>query len=135
MFITYTHFDQVRSKAKKRQVQSYQNIRRSQVRVNLPRLEGGSAGPRRPRILQWHRATQVEGVSVDAQEEQQDDSTLWILDAESKIEALFERSPMDTTLQSLRSDPFESYPIKSTRLVKINVDYCSCSHTSRVSLC
>ncbi|KIX94697.1 uncharacterized protein Z520_09743 [Fonsecaea multimorphosa CBS 102226] len=110
MFITYTHVDQIKSRAKKWQVNSYQNQRRRE-------LKDRSAGSQRTRVLPWQqiprRSGGARGVSDHGGVEGDDPHGAVI-----PFEA-----PLPTSPGSLRSDPFNSYPMQSSGRVQLTVDY------------
>jgi hypothetical protein len=121
MFIVYNHIDDLKSPSKKWQVQSYQNIRRNQARINLPKLDGAGRA-RKPRSFKWQRidlarATPSVGdtTETDQQIENIETADALLVPAES---------PLKSALQALRRDPFDVFPIRASRQVEVAVDYC-----------
>ncbi|OAP59786.1 hypothetical protein AYL99_04788 [Fonsecaea erecta] len=129
MFITYTHVDQLKSRAKKWQVNSYQNQRRRELKATLPATDN-SARSQRPKVLSWkkqvpsgsdealrrhlNRGRSVGGSSDAGGIDEGDDEHVAIV--------LFE-SPLPTAPGGLRCDPFNSYPMEPTGRVQATVDY------------
>lgn len=133
MFITYTHVDQLKSRAKKWQVNSYQNQRRKELKANLLTSSGTAVLTRRPRggLIFRHStrgrsktAVQHGGRAVEATPK---DLAL-LLAEEVDIDLLIEdKAPIQTAVATLRRDPFNSYPMDQSPLVQATVDYCEFS--------
>jgi hypothetical protein len=128
MFIVYNHIDDLKSPSKKWQVQSYQNIRRNQARANLPKLEG-SGRARKPRSFKWQRIrAETDSPRADGKTgDEHEIKPIGILAEEIFLEPL--ESPLKSSLQTLRGDPFDSYPMRATKQVSVAVDYCECPGT------
>ncbi|KAJ9609407.1 hypothetical protein H2200_005734 [Cladophialophora chaetospira] len=115
MFITYTHVDEIKSRAKKWQVQSYQNLRRRALRPTLPTTDR-SARERRPRMLPWKQASRLlaETSGSTSESSSEDQSVVFVVEDED---------PFRTAIGSLRRDPFNSWPMENTGRVQLTVDY------------
>lgn len=111
MFITYTHVDQIRSQAKKWQVQSYQNLRRHEVKSKSTRTK-------KPRVLPWSQALNIlgnTGAPTTSGSSPEDGGVVFFVE---------EKNLSETVIGSLRRDPFDSWPMENTRRVQLTVDYC-----------
>ncbi|KIW33056.1 uncharacterized protein PV07_04556 [Cladophialophora immunda] len=125
MFITYTHVDQLKSRAKKWQVNSYQNRRRRELKATLPATDKSSRS-QRPRVLPWKQAPPGPGQGHRDQHwgESTWDATEGGVEGDDVHGAVvpFE-PPLQTSPGSLRSDPFNSYPMEPSSRVQLTVDY------------
>ena len=129
MFITYTHVDQIRSRAKKWQVQSFQNLRRHEVKATAPATlpaADKSVRTRKPPVLLGKSASRTlapsrggklaENLSRSTSENNFENDN-WVLVVEDD-------DPLRTAIGSLRREPFESWPMESNGRVQLTVDYC-----------
>ncbi|KIW80904.1 hypothetical protein Z517_03927 [Fonsecaea pedrosoi CBS 271.37] len=128
MFITYTHVDQLKSRAKKWQVSSYQNQRRKELKATLPATDK-SARSKRPRVLTWKQIPQEAGNVGSDQTEERSTAPSWdddddrVKSEDVRVAVVSWEPHLQAAPGSLRCDPFNSYPMQSSGRVQLTVDY------------
>jgi hypothetical protein len=120
MFINYTHGDDIRSRRKKWQVQSFQNQRRRELKPTLPSTDTAHRG-RIPKVLPWKQASRAEGTDIKSETTLEDEDILLFIKDET---------PLRTAIGSLRRDPFNSWPMENSRRLELTVDYCTWTPTA-----
>jgi hypothetical protein len=126
MFITYTHVDQIRSRSKKWQVQSYQNARRHALKAAV-RSTDVSVRAREPTILPWTRALRAATETSTRQSANElPERAFESLSKDPIVGFLVEDEPqIQTAVGSLRREPFSAYPMENSQRVQLTVDYCT----------
>ena len=122
MFVTYTHVDDIKSRAKKWQVQSYQNRRRHELK-ETPSAKSRITRGERSKVGQRQKAPQQAAKSETALT----DSNYDDFAQDDALQLFFEdEPPIRTAVGSLRRDQFNSWPMEDTGPVQLAMDYCEC---------